>query len=483
MSNKKRKMLISILPDELIEVVLTKDGEVEEYYVELLTHIKTKRNIYKGIIHNIDTSLQAAFINYGDRKNGFLQIDEVHPDYYISNVKPIKGQKYPPIQRVLKPGQEILVQIVKEPTQNKGAFLTTYLTLPGRYLVLTPGKDQIAISRKIEDEIERERLKMIMNEFNLEPGIGVIVRTVSEGQNKTNLFRDLRFLKRLWQDIKKRAREEKAPCLIYEEKDLAFRAVRDYLTPDVTDIWVDDERVAEKLEEYVNLIFPRRKNMVRCYTSTEESLFEKFHIKSQIEKIYSRRVSLPSGGEIVIDHTEALTAIDINSGKISGEVNFKEMAFKTNLEAAREIANQIKLRDIGGQIVIDFIEMKDRKYAREIERQFKFFLKYDKARTAVGRISRFGLLEVVRQKMGSSAVSTIFMDCPRCMGHGKVPTLEWRAAQVLKDISRRISRADAPDPLEYLLEKDLCLYLLNHKKHSLLDMEKRSHKKILLEGK
>jgi ribonuclease E len=481
MGLKKRKMLISILPSELIEVVLVRDHMVEEYYVEMLTHSKTKRNIYKGIIHNIDASLQAAFVNYGDKKNGFLQIDEVHPDYYTADLKPPKGQKFPPIQRVLKPGQEILVQIVKEATEHKGAFLTTYLTLPGRYLVLTPGKEQIAISRKIEQEEERARLRMIMNEFNLEPGLGVIVRTVSEGQNKTNLFRDLQFLRRLWKDIKKRALEEKAPCLIYEEKDLAFRAIRDYLTSDVEDVWVDNAEIAHKLEEYINLVFPRRKNMVKCYVSKDKDLFEKFNVKEQIKKIFLRKVPLPSGGEIVIDQTEALTAIDINSGKISGESNFKDMAYKTNLEAVKEIAAQLKLRDIGGQIVIDFIEMKDRKYAREVEKQLKSYLKYDKARTAVGKISRFGLLEVVRQKMGSSAVSSIYKECPRCKGMGKIPSIEWRAAQVLKDIHRRISQIDSPNPLEYILEKELCLYLLNNKKQALLNMERKYHKKILIE--
>ncbi len=474
-------MLISILPGELIEVVLIKDHVVEEYYAEMLSHTKIKRNIYKGIIHNIDTSLQAAFVNYGDKKNGFLQIDEVHPEYYISDIKPTKGQKFPPIQRVLKPGQEIIVQVVKEPTENKGAFLTTYLTLPGRYLVLTPGKEQIAISRKIENEQERQRLKMIINEFNLAPGLGVIVRTVSEGQNKTNILRDLNFLTRLWKEIRKKAQTEEAPSLIYEEKDLAFRAIRDYLTSDIKDVWVDNHEIAHKLEKYINLVFPRRKNMVKCHVSEEIDLFDRFHITDQIKKIFSRRVKLPSGGEIVIDHTEALTAIDINSGKISGEVSFKDMAYKTNAEAVKEIANQLRLRDIGGQIVIDFIEMKDKKYVKEIERLFKNYLKSDKARTSVGKISRFGLMEVIRQKMGASAVSTIYKECPLCKGRGDVLNIEWRAAQLLKDIHRRISKEDCPNPLEYVLEKELCLYLLNHKRETLINMERKYHKKILIE--
>lgn len=482
MGTRKRRMLISIIPGELIEVAIIKNYILEEYYVEMLTHSKTKRNIYKGIIHNIDTSLQAAFVNYGAKKNGFLQIDEVHPDYYVQKANVSPGQKYPPIQKVLKPGQELLVQVVKEPTESKGAYLTTYLTLPGRYLVLTPGKEQIAISRKIEDEEERERLKIIMNEFSLEPGLGVIVRTVSEGQNKTNLFRDLQFLRRLWKNIKQKALTLDPPCLVYEEKDLAFRAIRDYLTADVLDVWVDSKEVAHKLEGYINLLFPRRKNMVKCYESIEADLFTKFNINDQIKKIFSRKVKLPSGGEIVIDHTEALTCIDINSGKISGESNFKEMAYRTNLEAIREIANQLRLRDIGGQIVIDLIEMKDKKYIQEIEKELKSCLKNDKARTNVGKVSKFGLLELVRQKMGSSAISTIYTECPKCGGAGLVLSIEWRAAQVLKDIYRRIQLPDTPNPLEYILEKELCIYLLNNKRDRLIDLERRFHKKISLEA-
>ncbi len=482
MGNRKRRMLISIVPGELIEVAIIKNHMLDEYYVEMLTHSKTKRNIYKGIIHNIDPSLQAAFVNYGAKKNGFLQIDEVHPDYYIQKIPLSSGQKYPPIQKVLKPGQEMLVQVVKEPTESKGAYLTTYLTLPGRFLVLTAGKEQIAISRKIEDEEERERLRIMMNEFPLEPGLGVIVRTVSQGQNKTTLFRDLQFLKRLWKKIKQKALSLSPPALLYEEKDLAFRAIRDYLTTDIMDVWVDNQEVAHKIEGYINLLFPRRKNMVKCYESQDMDLFQKFNLTDQIKKIFSRKVPLPSGGEIVIDHTEALTCIDINSGKISGESNFKQMAYKTNLEAIREIAHQLRLRDIGGQIVIDLIEMKDKKLIQHIEKELKLCLKNDKARINVGKVSKFGLLELVRQKMGSSAVSNIYTQCPKCGGTGKVPSIEWRAAQVLKDIYRRIQLADTPNPLEYMLEKELCIYLLNNKRDRLLELERKFHKKISLEA-
>ena len=468
---KRRKMFISVLPDEQIEVVLTKDGTVQEYYVEMLQQTKTKRNIYKAQIHNIDPALQAAFINYGAQRNGFLQIDEVHPEYYLADIKPGKGQRHPPIQRVLKPGQELLVQVVKEPTGTKGAFLTTYLTLPGRYFVLTPGREQLGVSRKIEDDKERSRLKTIMEELNLDPGIGVILRTVSSDQNKTNLSRDLQFLKRLWNEVRKKGVAETSPALIYEEKDLAFRAVRDYLTADVSEIWVDDAETANQIQEVAALVFPRRKRMVKRHLDSEKNLFDRFNLSKQLDTVYSRKVTLPSGGELVFDQTEALMAVDINSGKIGGESNFKEMALKTNLEAAEEIAQQLRLRDVGGQIVIDFIELKEHKHCREVEKALRNALKEDKARTTVGKISRFGLLEMVRQRMGSSALSTTWQDCPACQGSGYVRSLEWRALQALKDIARAVQAKKCSNPLEYTVDDELAAYLLNSKRKKLSEME------------
>lgn len=477
---RRRKMFISVLSGEQIEVVLAKDGKVQEYYVEMLQQTKTKRNIYKGTVHNIDPALQAAFINYGAERNGFLQVDEVHPEYYLADIKPAKGQKYPPLQKVLKPRQELLVQVVKEPTGNKGAFLTTYLTIPGRYFVLTPGREQLAISRKIEDDKERSRLKDIMNELKLENGVGVILRTVSSDQNKTNLSRDLQFLKRLWKEIRKKGVTAKPPELIYEEKDLAFRAVRDYLTADVSEIWVDNSEIAKQVQEVVGLVFPRRKRMVKKHLNTDKTLFERFNLLSQLEAVYQRKVSLPSGGELVFDPAEALTAIDINSGKIGGENNFKEMALKTNLEAAQEIAHQLRLRDIGGQVVIDFIEMKEQKHCREVEKKLKTSLKEDKARTTVGRVSRFGLLELVRQRMGSSAISVIYERCSCCQGTGLVKSLEWRALQSLKDIYKQIQKEKTASSLEYRLEADLANYILNYKRKRLLKIEEQFQKQIII---
>ncbi len=477
---RQRKMFISVLPGEQIEVVLTRDGHLQEYYVEMLQQTKTKRNIYKGTIHNVDTALQAAFVFYGAERNGFLQIDEVHPEYFIADVKPEKGQKHPPIQKVLRPGQELLVQVVKEPTGNKGAFLTTYLTLPGRYFVLTPGKDNLALSRKIEDEKERARLREIVKDFKLEPGIGGILRTESFGQNKTNLSKDLQFLKRLWKEVRKKGVFQKGPGLIYEEKDLAFRAVRDYLTSDVSEIWVDHLDTARQIQEFASLVFPRRKKIVKKHLDTNKTLFERFNLQRQLDELYGRKVTLPSGGGLVFDQTEALTAVDINSGKIGGEQNFKEMALKTNLEAAQEIAKQLRLRDIGGQVVIDFIEMKEHKNCREVEKRLQTALKEDKARTTVGKISRFGLLELVRQRMGSSAMSTTLVNCSCCDGAGLVRTKEWRALQALKDIYMMLRSKKAPNPLEYKIDSEMVQYILNYKRNKLLEFEKKFQTEILI---
>ncbi len=477
---KRQKMFISVLPGEQIEVILTEDGKVQEYYVEMLHQTKTKGNIYKGVIHNIDPALQAAFINYGAERNGFLQVDEVHPEYFLSDIKPGKGHRFPPLHKVLKPKQEVLVQVVKEPTGTKGAFLTTYLTLPGRYFVLTPGREQLGISRKIDDEKERKRLKDVIEELNLDPGIGAILRTVSLKESKANLFRDMQFLKRLWNEVRKRGVSEKAPALIYEEKDLAFRAVRDYLTQDVAEVWVDHPETATQIREFASLAFPRSKNLVKQHTDADRTLFERFNLVAQLEKVYSREVTLPSGGQIVFDPTEALTAVDINSGKIGGEKDFKGMALKTNVEAAQEIAQQLRLRDLGGQVVIDFIEMRDASHLREVEKTLKTALKQDKARTTVGRISRFGLLEMVRQRMGSSALSVTMETCPCCNGSGTRRNLEWQAMQSLKSLYRELKQKPGNGQVEMRLEQDLAMYILNRKRGRLKKLEEEFGRDILI---
>ncbi|MFT4302747.1 MAG: Rne/Rng family ribonuclease [Desulfovibrio sp.] len=469
-SSGRRRMFISVLPGEQVEVALTEDGQLLEYYLDMLHQRKIKGNIYKGIIHNIDTNLQAAFVSYGAGKNGFLQIDEIHPEYWLTHHEPAKGKKFPPIQKVLKAGQEVLVQVVKEPTGSKGAFLTTWLSLAGRFLVLTPGQEQIGVSRKVDDDEERSRLREMMNGIDPGQGLGVIVRTVSAGTTKTTLKNDLQYLKRVWRDIRKKATEVTAPSLIYQEPGLSERAVRDYLTEDVGEIWVDNEDVAQSIRETVNLLFPRKSDLVRLHSDVRTSMWERFNLRRQLDQIYTREVLLPSGGRLVFDQTEALMAIDINSGKISGKGNFEAMAHKTNMEAAEAIARHLKLRDIGGQVVIDFIEMRDKKHVIEVEKTLRTIMKNDRARHDVGRMSSFGLLELVRQRTGSSALAITMETCPACGGTGQRRNLEWQALQVLREL-RRMMRAESKEKCIYSASPELALYLLNHKRDSLREME------------
>ncbi len=466
----RRKMFISVVPGEQVEVVLSEEGAVHEYYLEMSHQAKFKGNIYKGIIHNIDANLQAAFVNYGAAKNGFLQIDEVHPEYYLTTHEPAKGKKFPPIQKVLKAGQEVLVQVVKEPAGSKGAFLTTWLSLAGRFLVLTPGQEQIGISRKVDNDEERGRLRELINGLDPGSGLGVIVRTVSAGTSKTTLKNDLMYLKRLWKDIRKRGTTETSPALIHEEPGLAARAVRDYLTDDVQEIWVDDEAVATSVRDMAGLLFPRKSNLVKVHNDDKHGMWERFNLQRQLEQIYAREVNLPSGGRLVFDQTEALMAIDINSGKISGKGNFEAMAFKTNLEAAEAIPRQLKLRDIGGQIVIDFIELRDKNNIREVEKILRNAMKNDRARNDVGRMSSFGLLEMVRQRTGSSALAISMEQCPCCKGTGLRRNMEWQSLQTLREISFK-ARNTGGDVLVYEAPPELGLYLLNHKRDRLREME------------
>ncbi len=476
-SGVDRKMLVSVLPGDMVEVVLTEDGSVREYYVEMTHQAKIRGNIYKGVINNIDTNLQAAFVNYGNVKNGFLQIDEVHPEYYLQPHEPTKGRKYPPIQKVLKPGQEVLVQVVKEPNGSKGAFLTTWLSLAGRFLVLTPGQEQIGISRKVEDGEERNRLRELIRGLEPGEGLGAIVRTVSAGTSKTTLQKDLSFLKRVWKDIRKRATTEKVPSLIYQEPGLASRSVRDYLSDDVSEVWVDNAETAEAIREMASLLFPRKGDLVHLYEKHDKTLWEHFGLLNQIEQVHSREVLMPSGGRLVFDQTEALMAIDINSGKIGGKTNFEAMAFRTNMEAATAIARQLRLRDIGGQIVIDFIEMRDPEHCREVEKELRNAMKGDRARHDIGKMSSFGLLQIVRQRTGSSAISISMETCPHCKGTGQRRNMEWQSVQTLRDLHRAMRSAAAAGQAEYAhsVDAELGLYLLNHKRERLSLMEKEFH--------
>ncbi|MCH5276977.1 MAG: Rne/Rng family ribonuclease [Desulfovibrionaceae bacterium] len=487
----KRVLYMSVVPDEQVEVVITDNGQVTEYFVEMAHQAKIRGNIYKGVINNIDTNLQAAFVNFGGGKNGFLQIDEVHPEYWLTPHEPGKGPKYPPIQKVLKVGQEVLVQVVKEPSGTKGAFLTTWVSLAGRFLVLTPGQEQIGVSRKVEDPEERTRLKELLAGIDPGENMGVIIRTASEGAGKTSIQKDLQFLKRLWKDIRKRVGSEKSPCLIYQEADLASRVLRDYLADDIREIWVDDESTLESIRETSGLLFPRRQDIIKLHRDPRHTLWERFNLQRQLEEVASREVILPSGGRLVFDQTEALMAIDINSGKTQGKSNFEAMVFRTNMEAAEAIARHLRLRDIGGQVVIDFIEMRDRNHCREVEKVLRNAMRLDRARHDVGRMSSFGLLELVRQRTGTSAISISSEPCPYCRGTGVRRNMEWQALHALRELQSKLVKSlpaeagknrkgdsngkngHAGGVFVYDAEPELGLYLLNKKRDRLTELEGR----------
>ena len=485
-THTRRILYVSVVPDEQVEVAITEDGQVTEYFVEMAHQAKIRGNIYKGVINNIDTNLQAAFVNFGNGKNGFLQSDEVHPEYYLVPHDATHGPKYPPIQKVLKVGQEVLVQVVKEPSGSKGAFLTTWISIAGRFLVLTPGQEQIGVSRKVEDPEERARLKDLLNGIQPGENMGVIIRTASEGASKASIQQDLQYLKKLWKDIQKKAPTEKSPSLIYQEADLATRSVRDYLSDDIVEIWTDDEATKARVEDIAGLIFPDRAgDIVKLHKDQRQTLWERFNLLKQLETITSREVVLPSGGRLVFDQTEALMAIDINSGKTQGKTNFEAMVFRTNMEAAEAIARHLRLRDIGGQVVIDFIEMRDKNHCREVERTLRNAMRRDRARHDVGHMSSFGLLELVRQRTGTSAISISCEPCPYCHGTGVRRNMEWQSLQALRDLQSKLCRSldngknkkneksAEPSTFTYESDTELALYLLNRKRDRIAALEEK----------
>lgn len=465
-----RVLYVSTVPDEQVEVVITENGVVSEYFVEMAHQSKIRGNIYKGVINNVDTNLQAAFVNFGCGKNGFLQIDEVHPEYYLS-LHHETSAKYPPIQKVLKVGQEVLVQVVKEPNGSKGAFLTTWLSLAGRFLVLTPGQEQIGVSRKVEDNEERQRLRALLNGIKPGENMGVIIRTVSEGASKTHIHKDLQLLKRTWKTIQKQVVKSPAPSLVYQEADLATRAVRDYLNEDIDEVWVDSKDVQKSVGELIKVLFPKNKEMLHLYDDKRQTLWEHFNITRQLDEVTKREVNLPSGGRLVFDQTEALMAIDINSGKSQGKSNFEAMVYRTNMEAVEAIARHLRLRDIGGQVVIDFIEMRDKNHCREVENALHAAMKRDRARHDIGKLSGFGLLELVRQRIGSSVISISSEPCPHCRGTGFRRNLEWQAQGVLRDIKSKLAGKNVPATYVHHVEQEIAFYLLNKKRDRLSELE------------
>ncbi|MHB1348414.1 MAG: Rne/Rng family ribonuclease [Desulfobulbaceae bacterium] len=473
------KLLINAEEPEECRIALIENGRLESFHVASVVRERTKNNIYKGRIVGIEPSLQAAFVEIGTDRNGFLPFDEIHPEYYREDVDERCRQliadhqwRKLKIEQVMKKGQEVLVQVVKEVTGNKGANMTTYLSIPGRYLVLMPGSDSAGISRKIAGEEKRFELRELMNSFALPEGIGYIIRTASVEITKTALQKDLRYLLKLWEEIKKRGQSTEAPALIYEDQDIVVRFLRDHFAPEIREILVDTEESYEQVMQFVELLPSRQHEIKVKLHKGPRPIFNLHNVEEQIESIYKPQVQLPSGGSIVISPTEALVAIDVNSGRTSKDSNFEESIFLANMEAAAELARQLRLRDLGGLIVVDFIDMRSQKHIREVEKQVKQSLKRDKAKTDTSTISRFGLLQISRQKMGAPIEKGSYRMCEHCQGRGVVKTVETQALFFLRRIQTGVGKRNVKR-ISCALPLDVAQYLLNNKRADLTELEAR----------
>ena len=478
------KLLINAEEPEECRIALVEDGRLESFHVTTIDREPTKNNIYKGRIVSIEANLQAAFVDIGTGRNGFLPFNEIHPEYFRQDVSDksralIAQQQWKKlkIEEVVQKGQEVLVQVVKEVTGNKGANMTTYLSLPGRCLVLMPGSDSAGISRKIVGEERRAGLREIMSEFEIPEGIGYIIRTASAEITRVALENDLQTLLALWEEIKKRGQTMNAPALVYEEQDTVVRFLRDHFFADIQEILVDTQESLDNVNAFIEQLPPKqRKVKVRMHRASKP-IFNQYNIEEQIESIYRPQVTLPSGGSIVIDPTEALVAIDVNSGRTSKNSDFDETIFLANMEAAAELARQLRLRDLGGLIVVDFIDMRNKKHIREVERQVKVSMKRDKAKVDISRISRFGLMQISRQKMGAPIEKGSYLTCPHCQGRGVIRSVETQALYYLRRIQTGITRKKV-GRVECRLPLDVAQYLLNKKRNELLELEHRNSARI-----
>jgi ribonuclease E len=458
-------MLINAQRPEELRVAIVHGNALENYKVDVAEAGLTRGNIYRGIIANIQPSLNAAFIDYGTERHGFLAIQDVVPDAFYRHPK----NPHPRIEEVLEKGKPIVVQVTKDPMGQKGAALTTSLSLAGRYLVLTPFDDTRGVSRKVEDEDTRKKLKGLANSLDLPHGCGVILRTNALGQTKTTLNRDLAALLRLWKRVQAAAIQGKGTRLLYSDQDLILQALRDYLDPTIAEVLADDDEAYRKAQAYIHAFMPRSKTRLVRY-SDRLPLFSRYDLEPQIDRIYERRVELPSGGSIVIDATEALTAIDVNSGRSTRAATQEETALHTNLEAAAEVARQLRLRDIGGIVVVDFIDMRASKNQRRVEKDLKEALKSDKARTTVGRISANGLLEINRQRIQQALQLRTHRTCPTCNGTGSLASEEMVSLSLLRRIEARAATGSIQG-VRISLHPELADALQNHYRRELAALE------------
>jgi ribonuclease E len=536
----KSEMLINVSQPEECRIAIVEDNVLEELYVERTSQDNYVGNIYKGVVVNLEPNIQAAFVDFGVGRNGFLHISDLEPRYYrqagidpdeyLASQEPRRprgkaefdddelidvvddderdenapprgnnrdGRRpqnrrgprpgsrpriKPPIQDILRRGDEVLVQVIKEGIGNKGPTLSTYISIPGRYLVLMPALGRVGVSRKIEDEDDRRRLRDILLDLHPPKGLGFIIRTAGTGRNKRELSRDLAYLLRLWKVIFRRIKKLSAPVDIYEESDMIIRTIRDIFTAELDVIYVDEQKAYERAKEFLQMVMPRYVNRLQHYDG-REPLFHKYHLEDAIKQIHQREVPLRQGGSIVIDQTEALVAIDVNSGSFRPDgASAEESAYQINQMAAREIARQLRLRDLGGVVVNDFIDMRQERHRRGVERALRDAVRRDRARTKILRTSPFGLIEMTRQRIRPSLKRSVYHDCPCCAGSGVVKTPESMAIDVVRML---LLAAQKPDIATIVVEVStpVATYLNNKKRREISKLEEFADVSVQIIGK
>ncbi|MDD4013716.1 MAG: Rne/Rng family ribonuclease, partial [Candidatus Omnitrophica bacterium] len=482
-----KEILINVGPVEK-RVAVMKGGELEDFFLEREGLEQSAGSIYKGRVSSVIPGIEAAFVDIGMEKNGFLHVSDVLDKGTIlkemlldedePEVRPSRPQAPQRITDILKQGQEILVQVVKEAISTKGPRLTSYISIPGRYIVLTPFDGNIGISRRISDRDERKRIRDIIAKMKIPEGMGCIVRTVAEKRSEEELHNELKYLLNLWDKVKNRAERQRAPVRVYEEYGIVLRMIRDNFTADVTQLVVDSKEEYERITKFLRSFMPALTEKVKHYTG-RVSLFQKFDLEKRIDEIFERKVHLKSGGSLVIEQTESLVAIDVNTGSFVGRNNLEETAFKTNMEAAAEVPRQLKLRDIGGIIIIDFIDMDIRDHRDKVFNRLQQELQDDKARINVRAISQFGVVEMTRQRMRKSIESTSHIECPYCAGKGVIKSAETIAIETVRDIDRILSHADTKySHLSAISHPDVNVVLLSNQAKMLSDIQRKYRCKI-----
>ncbi len=470
-----KRMLVNATQQEELRIAMVDGQKLVDLDVEVPAREQKKANIYKGRITRIEPSLDAAFVDYGAERHGFLPVKEISPEYFVNGAE--SGGRGA-IRDLIREGQEIVVQVEKEERGNKGAALTTYLSLAGRFLVLMPNNPKAGgVSRRITGE-DRDAVRDAMSELAVPEGMGVIVRTAGVGRTTEELQWDTDYLLKVWEAIKASAVERPAPFLIYQESNAVVRALRDHFSSEVGEILVDDPEAYDQARQFMERVMPHNLGKIKLYED-RVALFTRFQIESQIESAYSHVVELPSGGSIVIDHTEALLSIDINSARATKGDDIEATALNTNLEAAEEIARQLRIRDLGGLIVIDFIDMGPSRNQREVENRLRESVRADRARVQIGRISRFGLLEMSRQRLRPSLGESSHVVCPRCLGRGSIRGVESLALSVLRLMAEE-GRKERTSKVIAELPIDVATYLLNEKRDWIRDVENREETEIVI---